>query len=287
MMEILVLGATGNTGSEVVKQLKEVGADFGVMARSADAASKLDLNPNQVRVSNYDNVETMTKALEGVKKIYVAMPAHADNKQWIENTITAAKAAGVELIVKLSGMGAKADAGSEIIRTHVVTDDMVKDSGIAYTIVQPNSFFQNLYGSLPTINAMGQFFLPLAQAKQSVVDIRDVAAVIVTALAQPGHENQTYLLSGPESLTFAEQAEVLTEVSGKQIEYVDVPKEAAEAAMKEAGMDDWTAEKLAEIMAWFAEGHYATVTDTVERVTGQKPRTFRAFAEEFAAVVEK
>jgi uncharacterized protein YbjT (DUF2867 family) len=134
---------------------------------------------------------------------------------------------------------------------------------------------------------MGQFFLPLAQAKQSVVDIRDVAAVIVTALAQPGHENQTYLLSGPESLTFAEQAEVLTEVSGKQIEYVDVPKEAAEAAMKEAGMDDWTAEKLAEIMAWFAEGHYATVTDTVERVTGQKPRTFRVFAEEFAAVVEK
>ncbi|GAL35607.1 hypothetical protein JCM19240_454 [Vibrio maritimus] len=61
MMEILVLGATGNTGSEVVKQLKEVGADFGVMARSADAVSKLDLNPNQVRVSNYDNIETMTK----------------------------------------------------------------------------------------------------------------------------------------------------------------------------------------------------------------------------------
>lgn len=72
-MEILVLGATGNTGSEVVKQLKEAGADFGIMARSADAANKLDLNPNQVRVSNYDDVETMTQALEGVKKIYVAM----------------------------------------------------------------------------------------------------------------------------------------------------------------------------------------------------------------------
>jgi uncharacterized protein YbjT (DUF2867 family) len=159
MMEILVLGATGNTGSEVVKQLKEVGADFGVMARSADAASKLDLNPNQVRVSNYDNVETMTKALEGVKKIYVAMPAHADNKQWIENTITAAKAAGVELIVKLSGMGAKADAGSEIIRTHVVTDDMVKDSGIAYTIVQPNSFFPESLWQLTDHQCDGAVFL--------------------------------------------------------------------------------------------------------------------------------
>ncbi|WP_234497513.1 SDR family oxidoreductase [Vibrio maritimus] len=287
MMEILVLGATGNTGSEVVKQLKEAGADFGIMARSADAANKLDLNPNQVRVSNYDDVETMTQALEGVKKIYVAMPAHPSNQQWIENTVAAAKAAGVELIVKLSGMGAKADAGSEIIRTHVLTDDIVKASGIAYAIVQPNSFFQNLYGSLPTINAMGQFFLPLAQAKQSVIDIRDVAAVVVTALTQSGHENQTYLISGPEALTFAEQAAILTEVSGKQIDYIAVPQEAAESAMKEAGMDNWTAEKLAEIMAWFGEGHYASVTDTVERVTGNKPRTFRAFAEEFAAVIEK
>lgn len=286
-MEILVLGATGNTGSEVVKQLKEAGADFGIMARSADAANKLDLNPNQVRVSNYDDVETMTKALEGVKKIYVAMPAHPSNQQWIENTVVAAKAAGVELIVKLSGMGAKADAGSEIIRTHVLTDDIVKASGIAYTIVQPNSFFQNLYGSLPTINAMGQFFLPLAQAKQSVIDIRDVAAVVVTALTQSGHENQTYLISGPEALTFAEQAAILTEVSGKQIDYIAVPQEAAESAMKGAGMDNWTAEKLAEIMAWFGEGHYASVTDTVERVTGNKPRTFRAFAEEFSAVIEK
>ncbi|USD63117.1 SDR family oxidoreductase [Vibrio sp. SCSIO 43140] len=286
-MEILVLGATGNTGSEVVKQLKEAGADFGIMARSADAANKLDLNPNQVRVSNYDDVEAMTQALEGVKKIYVAMPAHPSNQQWIENTVAAAKAAGVELIVKLSGMGARADAGSEIIRTHVLTDNIVKASGIAYTIVQPNSFFQNLFGSLPTINALGQFFLPLAQAKQSVIDIRDVASVIVTALTQSGHENQTYLISGPEALTFAEQAAILTEVSGKQIDYIAVPQEAAESAMKGAGMDNWTAEKLAEIMAWFGEGHYASVTDTVERVTGNKPRTFRAFAEEFSAVIEK
>lgn len=156
-MEILVLGATGNTGSEVVKQLKEAGADFGIMARSADAANKLGLNPNQVRVSNYDDVEAMTKALEGVKKIYVAMPVHPSNQQWIENTVAAAKTAGVELIVKLSGMGAKADAGSEIIRTHVLTDDIVKESGIAYTIVQPNSFFQNLYAACQRSMQWGSF----------------------------------------------------------------------------------------------------------------------------------
>lgn len=81
-MDILVLGATGNTGSEVVRQLKEAHASFGIMARNASAAEKLGLEANQVRVSNYDNVQTMTEALAGIKKIYVAMPAHPSNKQW-------------------------------------------------------------------------------------------------------------------------------------------------------------------------------------------------------------
>lgn len=285
-MDILILGATGNTGSEVVRQLKQSAVSFGVMARNIDAADKLELTQEQVRIATFDDVEAMTQAMSGVKKIYVAMPAHPDNVKWIENVVSAAKAAGIEQLVKLSGMGATADSGSEIIRTHVVTDDIVKASGINYTIVQPNSFFQNLYGSLATINSMGKIFLPLADAKQSVIDIRDVAAVVVTALTKPGHDNQTYLISGPQALTFAEQAEILSKAANKQIEYVAVSQQAAESAMKDAGMDEWSAEKLAEIMAWFGEGHYTTITDTVEQVTGNKPRTFAAFATEFAANIK-
>ncbi len=285
-MDILILGATGNTGSEVVNQLKSAQIPFSIMARSASAAEKLSLDTEQVRLGTFDDVDAMTKAMHGIKKIYVAMPAHPNNLVWTENVVAAAQAANVEHIVKLSGMGAKEDAGSEIIRTHVKTDDIVKASGINYTIVQPNSFFQNLYGSLSTINSMGQFFLPLAQAKQSVIDIRDVAAVVIESLTKPGHENQTYLISGPEALTFAEQAQILSEAANKTIEYVAVPKEATESALKEAGMDEWSAEKLAEILAWFGEGHYTEVTDTVEKVTGKKARTFQDFAIEFAHSVQ-
>ncbi|MFA0194149.1 SDR family oxidoreductase [Vibrio artabrorum] len=285
-MDILILGATGNTGSEVVSQLKEAKQDFAIMARNSGAVEKLGLEESQLRIATFDDAAAMTKAMSGVKKIYVAMPASPSNEQWTENVVTAAKASGVEHIVKLSGMGAKADAGSEIIRTHVITDDIVKGSGIAYTIVQPNSFFQNLYGSLATINSMGQFFLPLADAKQSVIDIRDVASVVIASLTKSGHENQTYLISGPEALTFAQQAEILGVAAGKTIEYVAVPQQAAESAMKEAGMGDWTAEKLAEILAWFGEGHYTEVTNTVEQVTGKKPRSFTDFAAEFAHAVK-
>ncbi|GAM64036.1 hypothetical protein JCM19232_3312 [Vibrio ishigakensis] len=285
-MDILVLGATGNTGTAVIEQLKQTDAKFGAMVRSASAAEKLGLTQNQVRVGNFDDKASMVEAMKGIKRIYVAMPAHPDNRLWIENVLEAVKEAGVEHMVKLSGMGAKKDAGSAIIRTHAETDELVEASGVTYTIVQPNSFFQNLYGSLETINGMGQFFLPLADAKQSVVDIRDVAAVITAALTQDGHENQTYLLSGPNSLTFAEQAEIISKASGKKVEYVAVSQQQAAEAMKGAGMGEWLADNLAEIMAWFGEGHYAYTTDTVEKVTGKKPRTFADFAAEFAHSVQ-
>ncbi|AQW59442.1 SDR family oxidoreductase [Vibrio owensii] len=286
-MDILVLGATGNTGSEVVRQLQQTGADFGVMVRSANSTATMNLQPEQVREGDFTDVAAMEKAMQGVKRIYVSMPIHQDNKLWVKNVIAAAKAANVEHVVKLSGMGAKSDADSEIIRTHVVTDDLVKASGLAWTIIQPNSFFQNLFGSLATINAMGKFFLPLGDAKQSVVDIRDVAAVIVESLIGEGHDGQTYLLSGPEALTFAQQAEVISQASGKQIEYVAVSEQDAAAAMKEAGMDEWFANALAEIMAWFGTGAYTEVTDTVERVTGKPARNFDDFANEFAHAIEK
>lgn len=286
-MDILVLGATGNTGSEVVRQLQQTGADFGVMVRNTNSTATMNLQPYQVREGNFTDVAAMEKAMQGVKRIYVSMPIHQDNKLWVENVIAAAKAANVEHVVKLSGMGAKSDAGSEIIRTHVVTDDLVKASGLAWTIIQPNSFFQNLFGSLATINAMGKFFLPLGDAKQSVVDIRDVAAVIVESLIGEGHDGQTYLLSGPEALTFAQQAEVISQASGKPIEYVAISEQDAAAAMKEAGMDEWFTNALAEIMAWFGTGAYTEVTDTVERVTGKPARNFNDFANEFAHAIEK
>lgn len=286
-MDILVLGATGNTGSEVVRQLQQVDASFGVMVRKARSVEAMNLEPQQVKEADFSDIAAMEKAMQGVKRIYVSMPAHQDNQQWVANIISAAKAAKVEHVVKLSGMGASSDAGSQIIRTHVITDGMLKDSGLGWTIIQPNSFFQNLYGSLATINSMGKFFLPLGNAKQSVVDIRDVAAVVVKSLTENGHQDQTYKISGPQALTFAEQAEIMSKAAGKPIEYVAVSQQDATEAMKGAGMDEWLADALAEILTWFSTGKYAEVTDTVERITGKPARRFADFANEFAYAVEK
>lgn len=280
-MTVLVLGATGNTGTEVVKQLHDLGIKPKVMLRDVSKAEALHVSEENVRVGDFDSVEALTNAMNGVEKLYLAMPASEHNEIWVRNVLAAMQTAGVKHIVKLSGFGAHESAGSEIIRVHAATDALIKESGVRYTLLQPNSFFQNLYGSLTSIQTTGQFYLPLANAKQSVVDIRDVAAVAVAALTEAGHDNQVYKLSGPEALTFAQQADILAAKSGKPVDYVAVPEAAAAEAMKGAGMPVWLAEKLAEILAWFAQGAYAEVTDTVERVLGRPARRFDVFADEF------
>ena len=277
--KILVTGATGNTGGEVVRQLSAADTQFKAMVR--DLGKTDNIKGVEWIAGTFDDKASLAKAFQGIDAIYVAMPPHPDNEKWIRNILDAAKESGVKQIVKLSGMGANADAGSEIIRVHARTDKLIIDSGIAYTILQPNSFFQNVFGSLQTIKDMGAIFLPLGDSMQSFIDIRDVAAVAVRALTQAGHENKVYKLSGPEPLSFNDIAGKLGKAIGKPVAYHPVSVEQAKAAMMQAGMPEWIADKLAEILGWFAKGGYEAVTSDVQQVLGRNPRSFDAFAADF------
>ncbi len=284
-MKILVLGATGNTGSEVLRQLQAMGLTPHVLLRDITKAEDLGIGAEQAIQGDFADRASLQKACAGIDRIYLATPVHPDSETWIANVVDAAKQNGVKRIVKLSGFGADEQAGSEIIRGHARTDSLIKHSGIEYTLLQPNSFFQNLYGSLPTIVDHRKFYLPLGDAAQSVIDIRDVAAVAVAALTEDGHANQVYRLSGPRALSYAEQAAILSRAADTEIEYVAISKDDAKRAMREAGMGEWMADKLAEILVWFREFGYDEVTDDVEKVTGQPARSFEDFAVEFAGAI--
>jgi len=284
-MSILVLGASGNTGSEVVRQLKATETPFKVLLRDTRKAADLGISDKESIPGDFTDIASLQHAFREQDRLYVAMPPHPDNLLWMENVIAAAQQQHVKHIVKLSGFGAHPEAGSVIIRTHAQTDALLKASGVDYTLLQPNSFFQNLYSSVPTLQDHGTFYLPMRNTAQSVVDIRDVAAVAVAALTQDGHDHKTYRLSGPKALTFAEQAAIISHAWGKPVDYVAVSKDAAEAALKEAGLNDWLAASLAEILDWFAQGGYDTVTDDIQQVLGRSPRTFEAFAQEFVSAI--
>jgi uncharacterized protein YbjT (DUF2867 family) len=180
-------------------------------------------------------------------------------------------------------MGASIDSPAEILRQHGETDKALIDSHLPYTILRPNSFYQNMLLSAATIKEHGAFYLPMKSARQSLVDVRDIAAVSVQVLTGTGHEGKTYDITGPESLSYHDVADKLSEVLGRSIRYMDVPPETAFDSMLKAGMPKWNASAVTELYGTFAAGEAAGTTDTVERITGRAPVSFDQFARDYAA----
>jgi len=285
-MTILVMGATGNTGSIIVNQLKEKQVDFSVMATANEDTTKLGLDKGQVRTGDFNDLLSLTAAFQGVQRVYLLTPIHPSSTAWVENVIAAAKEAGVRHIVKQSGLKASLDATSEVIRGHAHTDNLIKQSGLDYTLIQPNTFFQNFYANLPSINAEGRFYSSLGDTALSLVDINDVAAVAVAALTERGHAGKTHHITGSEALTSSQHAQLLSDASGKAITYIDIPETALVGALKEAGLGNWLSDALGGMITWFTQGDYALTTNTIEEVTGRKPRTFAEFAQELSHSIE-
>jgi uncharacterized protein YbjT (DUF2867 family) len=227
---------------------------------------------------------TLTAAFDGIDKAYVVTAVHQDTERWFDNFFAAAAQAGVTHLVKYSGLRASADSPSEIIRQHGRSDQALVESGIPYTILRPNSFFQNMLWQAESIKASGQFFLPIGDAKLSQVDVRDIAEATAKILTEDGHQGRVYDLTGPESIGYGDVADTLTSLLGKSVTYVPVSEEAARAAMLEGGMPEWDACALAEIQALFGSGVYAGVTADLEQLLGRRPRAFSDFAKDFAAV---
>jgi uncharacterized protein YbjT (DUF2867 family) len=136
-------------------------------------------------------------------------------------------------------MGADSGAKVELLRLHGETDNLLRNSGVPSTILQPNSFHQNILSSADTIRTQRAFYWPLKNAAQSTVDIRDINAVAARVFTSPGHEGKAYVITGPEALTFQQAAEKLSAVLGREIQYVDVPLSAAADGMLKSGMPEW------------------------------------------------
>jgi len=283
---ILVIGGTGNIGSEVVRLLVEKGADFKVLARDKTKAAESLPAGVEIVEGDLQQPETIDAAMQSVDKMFLVTPLHLEQVSMKSTAIQAAKRAGVNHIVMSTGIGAGSDAGVEIGRWHGVNQDEVMATGIAFTFLQPGFFMQNILMFADSIRANGEFYLPLGDSKVSFVDARDIAAVAVTALTEKGHENQTYPITGGQALDCNELCSILSEVTGKEVRYVDVPLDAAKQGMMGAGLPEKLADMMNELYALGPDGHLAYIMDTVEKVSGRPPRTFRQFAEDYSEALK-
>jgi uncharacterized protein YbjT (DUF2867 family) len=194
--------------------------------------------------------------------------------------VDAAKRAGVRHIVKLSAIGADASPPYTFAKWHAANDQHIRESGLAFTFLLPNSFMQNFMNYFPPRD--GTIYLPWGNGKASLVDTRDVAAVAAEALTSDGHEGKTYTLTGPAALGIAEVASILSETAGREITYVDVPESAARDGMLQAGVPQWQVEPILELHATNKQNRWTAVTADVEKVTGKPATAFAQFARDHA-----
>ena len=280
---ILVMGATGNVGSQVVKQLADTGANVRAAVRSPRKAESLKGERVSLTEFDTDKPETVEAAFQGVDKVFLLTPLVPNMVELSANLVAAAKKAGVKHIVKSSGMGAEVEPGITLTRWHREAEKAIEASGIAFTFVRPNGFMQN-YANFngATIKTQNTFYLPVGDGKVSYIDTRDIAAVAVAALTQDGHEGKAYEITGLEAISNQEIAEIISQVVGRKINYVDVTEDAARSEMKQSGMPDVLIDMTMELYEIYKAGYASEVTPTVEQVTGNKPISFTQFANDYA-----
>lgn len=279
----LVTGATGTTGRLVAKGLLERGHEVRVLVRDPARALELEEAGASVVMSDLGRPNTVARALVGIQKAYLVVTASPTQVELNHNFFAAARGAGLTHVVRLSVIGADAESPIELARLHARSDQELRDSGIAWTIVRPHSFMQNFLMYAPGIQAEGAFYAPMGNGTIPMIDARDIAEVLITALTHAGHEDKVYTLTGPQALSFADAAFVISRVCGREVRYVDVRPEVAKQGMLAAGMDPWLVDNLLRLYAVFSRGLADAITGDVGAVLGHDPTSFERFVQDHSA----
>ncbi|MBC8043956.1 MAG: SDR family oxidoreductase [Rhizobacter sp.] len=275
---IVITGATGNIGAEVIKYLR--GADAEIRAAVRDAASSKSDDVNYVSF-DFEHPETYLAALDGATKLFlVRPPAISDVKQFINPVVDAAKAAGITHIVFLSLLGAEKNS----IVPHYKIERHIEASGVPYTFLRPSFFMQNLSTThRDEIRSRNEIFVPAGNGKTSFIDARDIAAVAAKTLIETGHEGKSYPLTGSEALRYDEVATIFSEVLGRKITYTH--PSLLRFIFHYIGKQPFAFTLVMSAIYTTARlGLAGALTDDTEKLLGRTPITMRQFAEDFKAM---
>ncbi|MET7688421.1 NAD(P)H-binding protein [Streptomyces sp. NPDC005483] len=265
---ILVTGATGTIGSHVVRLLTERGVPFRAMSRRE--------RPGGVR-ADFDDPASLTRAVADVDTVFLVTVPPVPTADHDIALVTAARAAGLRKIVKLSaiGSGERFD-GATVGAWHLAAEKAIEASGLMWTMLRPPSFASNFLWYRALIQSGEPIPNLVGDSRQAIVDPRDVAAVAVAAMTSDAHDGQRYDLTGPELLTFADQAAILERVLERPVK------------ITETNALDQLPPGMSTGIGWARAGGAAYVTDHVPQVLGRPARTFEQWArdhrEKFAAM---
>jgi uncharacterized protein YbjT (DUF2867 family) len=266
---ILVTGATGNVGRELIPMLVEAKQDVRILVRDERKASAFDSRVERV-VGDLDRPETLRPAMHGVERLFLVTPL----TEQVANLIAAAMASGVKHIVKQSTIEANRCLGPGL--WHREQEKMIEASGARWTFIRPTFMMQNTaQWWAPTIRKQNRVYFPGLKGRAPAVDPKDVASVGCQVLSHSDeHAGKIYEVTGPEALTVAQMIEVLSRVLGKGIQYVRIPRFFATLWMRRMGMSPRLLKAITETFGAWDRNEYADVSDAVLKVTGHAPGSY-------------
>jgi uncharacterized protein YbjT (DUF2867 family)/predicted SnoaL-like aldol condensation-catalyzing enzyme len=276
---LLITGASGSVGSAVLAAAAKTGAKHRALFRRPPAAGDLPAG-TEVVLGDFAEPAGLAGALSGVDSVFLVCAPIPDLVHLEINMIEACKAAGVRKIVLNSALGAGRYQKS-FPALHRQVENHLLGSGIAYCILRPDTFMQNMVAYFaPGIRAEGKFYAAMGEAPVHFIDVRDIAEVAVQALTTEKHDQHIYELHGPDGLTYGEVADRISLLTGVEAGFVDIPREAQQRAMQGAGMPDWQITAILDLQEYYTGSDKATPTDLTRQILGRKPRTVDGFIAE-------
>jgi uncharacterized protein YbjT (DUF2867 family) len=279
--QVLVIGATGSVGSELVTLLSRMGHRVRAATREPSAARSPHGAVEFVRF-DFERPQTFAAALDGVDRVFlIARPGddHADLAAY--PLIDEMKRQGVRHVVNLSAMGAESRDDFALRKV----ERYLEDSEVGFTHLRPN-FFMQVFSSGPLlldIRSTGAIHIPAANARLSFIDVRDIAAVAAATLTERGHTGKAYTLTGVHALDHHEIAQAISRASGRTVQYVPIDEEAARRALEAAGLSPERTERLLGFYRLVREEFCAPVSSDVQTLLGRAPISFAQFASDNAS----
>ncbi|MGZ9166926.1 MAG: SDR family oxidoreductase [Anaerolineales bacterium] len=276
---ILIMGALGNVGAEVVKNLQRM----GVRVRVADIDEKRlqERFGDSVECVRFDFTEpqTYTETFDGIEKMFLMRPPHLTNiKRDMVPSIEAAKLAGVKHVVFLSLIGIE---NAKFV-PHYKVEKYLREKNLRTTFLRCSFFMQNLNTThRKEISERSEIFVPVGNAKTSFIDVRDIGTVAAKCLSQDGHAGKNYDLTGAEALDYWQASEILSETLGRRITYRNPNPLSFLLETLRRGISFQFALVMLGLYTSTRFGMAEPITHEVERLTGNRPITFEQYVQDF------
>lgn len=275
---ILVTGATGNIGKELVPQLLAKSEAVRVVTRDAAKVAALDPKVERV-VGDLKDAATVKRAVAGADAVFL-VGIIADTTQTADRQLIAESAkAGVKRIVKISARS----NGRGIGQIHFEQEELIRKSGVAWTFLRCGMFMSNTLGWAGTVKAQGAVYSAFGDGKMATIAPKDIAAVAALALTDARHEGQIYDLFGDTLLTVPEQVAILSRVIGKPVKVMDITPQQAGERLRATGASDMLVEGLVALWTMVRDDEAQFRNDAVAEITGRPAQDFASFCREHKA----